>query len=135
MFLSVVLLWTSQHLLPSSGVVAAFGDLLTVSGPATCKLIWNLSAPQKLVEKLHDELVALVKSHYILKPSVTVQKFQFHSHKQKPGETVAAFVAELQQLSKFCEFVVHPSRTCCVTGWYVESQAAVSSDDCWQSPS
>ena len=55
-------------------------------------------------EKRYDELVALVKSHYTPKPSVIVQWFQFHSRTQKPGETVATFVAELRQLSKFCEF-------------------------------
>ena len=78
--------------------------LLTVSGPATYKLIRNLSAPTKPSEKSYDELVALVKSHYTLKPSVIVQRFQFHSRTQKPGETVATFVAELRQLSEFCEF-------------------------------
>ena len=38
--------------------------LLTVSGPATYKLIRNLSAPKKPSEKSYDELVALVKSHH-----------------------------------------------------------------------
>ena len=33
-----------------------------------------------------------------------MQRFQFHSRTQKPGETVAAFTAELRQLSEFCEF-------------------------------
>ena len=78
--------------------------LLTVSSPATYKLIQNLSAPKKTSEKSYDELVALVKSHYTPKPSVIVQRFQFHSRTQKPGETVATFVAELRQLSEFCEF-------------------------------
>ena len=48
--------------------------------------------------------MALVKLHYTPKPSVIVQRFQFHSRTQKPGETVATFVAELRQLSEFCEF-------------------------------
>ena len=47
--------------------------LLTVSGPATYKLIRNLSAPKKPAEKSYDKLVALVKSHYTPKPSVIVQ--------------------------------------------------------------
>ena len=78
--------------------------LLTVSGPATYKLIRNLSAPQKLSEKLYDELVALVKLHYTPKLSVIVHRFQFHNRTQKLGETVATFVAELRQLSEFCKF-------------------------------
>ena len=58
----------------------------------TCRL------PKKPAKKSYDELVALVKSHYTPKPSVIVQRFQFHSRTQKPGETVATFVAELRQL-------------------------------------
>ena len=64
--------------------------LLTVSGPATYKLIQNLLAPKKPPEKSYDELVALVKSHYTPKPSVIMQRFQFHSRTQKPGETVVS---------------------------------------------
>jgi len=78
--------------------------LLTVSGASTYKLIRNLSAPIKPAEKSFDDLVALLKSHYTPKPSVIMQRFQFHSRTQRPGETVAAFVAELRQLSEFCEF-------------------------------
>ncbi len=78
--------------------------LLTVSGPATYKLIRSLAAPKKPAEKSFAELVALVKSHYSPKPSVIVQRFQFHSRMQQTGESVAAFVAELRQLSEFCEF-------------------------------
>ena len=96
--------------------------LLTVSGRATYKLVRNLSAPNKPAKKSYDEVVALVKSHYTLNPSVILQMFQFHSRTQKPGETVTTFVAELRQLSEFCEFGASLE----------ESQAAVSSDDCWR---
>ena len=65
--------------------------LLTVSGASTYRLIRSLSAPDKPVEKTYSELVALLKSHYVPKPSVIMQRFQFHSRTQKPGETVAAF--------------------------------------------
>ena len=77
--------------------------LLTVSGASTYKLIRNLSAPTKPA-KSFDDLVALLKSHYTPKPSVIMQQFQFHSHTQRTGETVAAFIAELRKLSEFCEF-------------------------------
>ena len=78
--------------------------LLTVSGASTYKLIRNLSAPTKPAEKSFDNLVALLKSHYNPKPSAIMQRFQFHSHTQRTGETVTAFIAELRQLSEFCEF-------------------------------
>ena len=82
--------------------------LLTLSGASTYKLIRNLSAPIKPAEKSFDDLVALLKSHYTPKPSVIMQRFQFHSRTQRPGETVAAFIAELRQLSEFCEFGATP---------------------------
>ena len=79
--------------------------LLTVSGPATYKLIRNLSAPKKSAEKSYDELVALVKSHYTPKPSVIVHaEVSVPQPNAKTGRTVATFVAELRQLSEFCEF-------------------------------
>ena len=64
--------------------------LLTVSSASTYWLIRNLS---------YNKLVALLTSHCVPKR----QRFQFHSHTQKPGETVAAFIAELWQLLEFCE--------------------------------
>ncbi len=38
------------------------------------------------------------------KPSVTVQRFKFNSRVRQPGESVANYVAELRQLTGFCEF-------------------------------
>ena len=78
--------------------------LLTVSGPSTYKLIRNLTAPKKPAEVAHSEIVKLVKAHHTPQPSVTVQKYKFHTWSQQPGESVAVFVAELRQLSEYCEF-------------------------------
>ncbi len=78
--------------------------LLTAAGPSLYRLVRNLAAPAKPAEKSFDELVELVKAHYAPKPSVTMQRFKFHSRAQQPGESVAAFLAELRQLSEFCEF-------------------------------
>ena len=78
--------------------------LLTASGPSTYKLIRNLTAPEKPTEVAYSEIVALVKVHHTPKPSVTVQRYKFHTRTQQPGESVAVFVAELRQLSEHCEF-------------------------------
>ena len=48
--------------------------------------------------------VKLVKNHHNPKPSVIVQRFKFHSHFRKSGQSVANFVAELRQLSEHCDF-------------------------------
>ncbi len=50
----------------------------------------------------------MVQNHHNPKPSVIVQRFKFHTHSRKPGVTVAAFVAELRQLSEHCEFGAVP---------------------------
>ena len=78
--------------------------LLTVCGPSTYKLIRNLTAPQKPAEVVYSEIIKLVKAHHTPQPSVTVQRYKFHTRTQQPGESVAAFVAELRQLSEHCEF-------------------------------
>ena len=46
----------------------------------------------------------MVQIHHNPKPSVTVQRFTFHTHSRKLGVTVTAFVAELRQLSEHCGF-------------------------------
>lgn len=38
------------------------------------------------------------------KPSVILQYFKFGSRKQKPGESIATFVSDLQRLSEHCNF-------------------------------
>ena len=52
-------------------------------------------------------------------PSVTVQRYKFHTWTQQPAESVAAFVAELRQLSEYCEFgmtLEDMTRDCLVCG-------------------
>lgn len=67
--------------------------------------------PQKLGKIPYDELVQLMGNHNP-KPSVTVQRFKFHSHFRKLGQSVANVVAELRQLSGQCWM------TCSRTEWY-----------------
>ena len=77
--------------------------LLTVVGTTTYKLIRNLTAPTKPAEIDYKDLVSMVKTHYAPVPSVMVQRFKFHSRVQRQGETVAAFMAALRQLTEHCE--------------------------------
>lgn len=78
--------------------------LLSACGAKTYKLIRNLATPRKPEEIPYNELLALVGNHHNPKPSVVVQRFTFHSHFRKPGQTVANFVAELRQFSEHCDF-------------------------------
>ena len=78
--------------------------LLTCCGPDTYQLIKSLLAPAKPTDKSFQELVQLVKDHHEPKPSVIVQRYHFNSRVRKQGETVAVYVAELRQLTQYCEF-------------------------------
>lgn len=46
----------------------------------------------------------MVKDHHQPRPSTIVQRFNFHTRTQKPGETISDFVAQLRKLSEYCEF-------------------------------
>ena len=71
---------------------------------STYQLIRNLVAPAKPTEKAFDDLVRLVQEHYQPNRSVIVQRFKFNSRSRLPGESVAAFVAELRRLSEHCQY-------------------------------
>ena len=61
-------------------------------------------APLKPKEKSVDEILQTLTEHFDPKPSVIVQRFRFNSRLHQEGESVAKFMAELQQLSEHCEF-------------------------------
>lgn len=78
--------------------------LLSSCGAPTYQLIRSLVAPKKPSEKAFDDIVALVGDHHQPCPSTIVQRFNFHTWTQKPGEKISDFVAQLRKLSEHCEF-------------------------------
>ena len=64
----------------------------------------QLDSPKKAAEVSFTGLMAHVKAHMNPKQTVMVQRFKFHTRTQRYGETVAIFVAELTQLTEYCEF-------------------------------
>ena len=77
--------------------------LLSICGVATYKLLRSLAAPEKPTDYSYEALKQMVKTHHNPKPSVVVQRFKFNTRVRQGGESIAKFVAELQQLSEFCE--------------------------------
>ena len=49
-------------------------------------------------------LIEEVRKHFNPKPSVIVERFQFHSRVRQSGESVSTYVAELRRRSQHCEF-------------------------------
>ena len=60
--------------------------------------------PNKPGDKSYQDLVKVLTQHFKPVPSETVQRYKFHSQCQKPGESVATFIAELRLLAEFCNF-------------------------------
>ena len=78
--------------------------LLSVCGANTYNLIRNLVNPRKPTDKSFAELVSLAKNHLNPRPSSIVYRFKFNNHFRQRGETIQQYVAELRNLSEYCEF-------------------------------
>ena len=77
---------------------------LSVLRPATYKTLQNLLSPDKPGNRSYADLVDTLSKHYKPASSEIVERFRFNSRIRKPGESVAAFVAELRALAEFCNF-------------------------------
>ncbi|XP_065902584.1 uncharacterized protein [Dysidea avara] len=78
--------------------------LLSACDARTYRLIRSLSAPNDPKDTSLSDLIKLMSEHYQPKPSVTVQRFKFHSHFHKCGESVATCVAEPKKNSEHCDY-------------------------------
>jgi len=77
---------------------------LSVIGLRIYKLLCSLVALAKPGEKTFAELVAALTQHFAPKPSEIVQRYKFHTHFRRQGESVAVFMAELRALAQTCNF-------------------------------
>ena len=77
---------------------------LVAVGPSTFKLLRSLIVPVKPEEKSYADLVKVLTEYYRPTPSETVQRFKFHGRTRQPGESVAAYVAELRAIAEDCNF-------------------------------
>ena len=72
-------------------------------GPKTYKLLSTLVAPRKPVELKYELLTATLEKHFCPQPPLAVWRFKFHTRQWQIGESVAAYVAELRSLARYCE--------------------------------
>ncbi|KRX72206.1 hypothetical protein T06_255, partial [Trichinella sp. T6] len=79
--------------------------LLSSCGSALFKLVKSLLSPAKPVERSFDEIISVLNDHFAPQPSEIVNRHIFHQRKQRPGETVAEFIADLRRLAQGCNFV------------------------------
>ena len=72
--------------------------LLSVVGPRLYKLLSSLLVPATPEEKDFGKLVQVPREHYSPPLSEIVQQYKFNSSVRQPGESVTAYVAELQDI-------------------------------------
>ena len=80
---------------------------LSVIGSKTYGLLCNLLAPSALREQNFKTLTDSLKSHFEPKPIVIAERFHFYRRLQGPGESIAAYLAELKRLAYHCQFEGH----------------------------
>uniref|UniRef100_A0A5S6QH47 RNA-directed DNA polymerase n=1 Tax=Trichuris muris TaxID=70415 RepID=A0A5S6QH47_TRIMR len=78
--------------------------LLAVCGLPTLTIAKSLISPKSLSDVPYEDIVVALKSHFIPKPSVIYQRFNFQRRLQRDGEGVASYIAELRHLADDCNF-------------------------------
>ena len=78
--------------------------LLTVIGGTDYKIVRNLVAPASPKDKTYTELMDALSTHFSPKPLVIAQRYRFHKRDQRPGESIATYVAELRRFARHCNF-------------------------------
>ncbi|XP_063616234.1 uncharacterized protein LOC134796931 [Cydia splendana] len=78
--------------------------LITVMGNQAYELLVTLCTPDKPASKKFADLVKVMSGHLQPKPSLLAERYRFRNRKQKTGESVADFVADLKKLAKHCVF-------------------------------
>ena len=64
----------------------------------------SLVQPHTSMEETYDEIVEMLKTHFIPKPSPIIQRFKFNTRDHRAGESLGNYVAELRVLGEYCDF-------------------------------
>ncbi|KAJ8683576.1 hypothetical protein QAD02_019368 [Eretmocerus hayati] len=78
--------------------------LLTLIGNESYGLLKNLCSPLKPCERSFQELVDIMKKHLHPTPSVITERYKFKECRQKESEGIREYLAQLKELSTFCNF-------------------------------
>ena len=77
---------------------------LTMVGGTTYGLLHNLVAPSNPKDMSYEDIVSKLRAHFEPKPLIITKRFLFHRRDQKPGESIAEYLAELRRLASGCAF-------------------------------
>ena len=87
--------------------------LLSLVGAKVFKLLKNLVTPAAPSTKSYDDLCTTLKDHFKPKANRRTLTYRFRCRKQKEGESLKDFLANLKELSVDCEFGTDLQRQLC----------------------
>ena len=64
-------------------------------------MFWS---PKKLTEVDFSDIIRTLISHYKPNKNAIVERFKFNTGHKKSGQSVTAYIDELKELSRFCDF-------------------------------
>ena len=82
--------------IPDTAKVSTF---ISLAGPKTYKLLKSLVSPDKVSNKMVDELKQILKTHVQLMESLISKRAKFYSKKQRNNESITGYVAALKSLA------------------------------------
>ena len=101
--ISAYLEWL-QMIFEANDIAAEKVSVLLVIGKQKFSLLQNLVAPATPKDKLFDDLIVLLKTHFEPKKLVIAERFKFYRRDQHGGESIMDFVADLRGWTLNCEF-------------------------------
>ncbi|KAJ8666545.1 hypothetical protein QAD02_008207 [Eretmocerus hayati] len=78
--------------------------LLVLLGSKAYRLLRSLCTPDDPAISLLQDLFAKMKEHLARTPNTIMERYKFRQCKQREGQGIKAYLAELKQLSTFCGF-------------------------------
>jgi RNase H-like domain found in reverse transcriptase/Reverse transcriptase (RNA-dependent DNA polymerase)/Integrase zinc binding domain/Integrase core domain len=82
----------------------AVAIFLSTVGLQAFTVLKDLCAPTEPTKKTFTELITILKAHYKPAPQALAERFKFHTRKQRSGETVNTYVADLRRMAVTCQF-------------------------------
>lgn len=77
---------------------------LSVIGGKTYGLLKTLLAPQKPTDKRYEDLRKILQDHLLPQPVVIAERYRFWTGRQKAGQSVSQYLAEVRKLAEKCQF-------------------------------
>ncbi|XP_057673038.1 uncharacterized protein LOC130904346 [Corythoichthys intestinalis] len=77
---------------------------LTVVGKKNHTLLMDLCAPSKPAEKKLQELIELMRTHFVPKTNFIAERYKFNTRNQREDESISEYMAKLRKLAATCKF-------------------------------